>query len=184
MIRSEEDKKIQDKLEQAGKGLPSIDAIFLRYIGFPIVKTFMSWEKGMKFFEDEGEKILDAVKNLDKETLFKKVLISKTFGIEDNSRYYSPAMVLWHLIFVGKTIEEGIISLSKNQKVNFVVKIEKFKPFVEINNDIIEDFKIFLNSYRENIESNIGNPKIKNYHPHPWFGPLNPHQWLIMVSDQ
>lgn len=142
----------------------------------------MPWNMGMKLFEYEGKKILKSVKALDRETLFKKVLISKTLGIEDNSRYYSPAMVLWHLIYVGQTIQEGIISLSKNEALDFVVKIEDFKPFVEIKNTIVDEYEVFLNKYRINIETNIQSKNINNFHAHPWFGPLNPHQWLIMSA--
>jgi len=182
IMRSEEDKQIQNKLENAGNGLPAIDALFLKHIGFPILKILMPWSMGMKLFEYEGKRILKSVKALDSEALFKKVLIPKTFGIEDNSRYYSPAMVLWHLIYVGKTIQEGIISLSKNETLNFVVKIEGFKPFVEINKNIVEEYEIFLNNYKINIETNIKSKNISNFHAHPWFGPLNPHQWLIMSA--
>ena len=46
-MQLEEDKKIQSKLESAGKGLPKFEAFFLRYIGFPILKTFVSWNMGL-----------------------------------------------------------------------------------------------------------------------------------------
>ncbi len=179
---SEEDKQIQNKLEKAGDGLPAKDAVFLKYIGFPILKRTVSWSMGMKFFEYEGKRILKSVKALDSGALFKRVLIPKTFGIEDNSRYYSPAMVLWHLIYVGQTIQDGIISLSKNETLNFAVKIADFKPFVEINNSIVNEYEMFLKNYRTNIEANIKSKYIRNFHSHPWFGPLNPHQWLIMSA--
>jgi hypothetical protein len=181
-MQTDEDKQIQKNLEKPGKGLPTIDALFLRYIGFPILKLLMSWDRGMKLFEHEGNKILIAVKSLDEESLFKKVLVPRTFGIEDSSRYYSPAMVLWHLIYVGNAIQEGIISLSNNESLDFVVKIENFKPFVEIDKNIVNEFKLFLDSYRIRIESNVKNKYIRNFHAHPWFGPLNPHQWLIMSA--
>ncbi len=181
-MQSEEDKKIQDQLGSAGKGLPAIDALFLRHVGFPLLKTFMSWDAGMNLFEREGAKILRDVKALDKQVLFEKVLIPRIAGIEDNSRYYSPAMVLWHLIYVGGTIRDGIISLSKNEKLDFVVKIEEFKPFVEISPDIVDEFERFLGSYRGTLEAKVEDKDIRNYHAHPWFGPLNPHQWLIMAA--
>ena len=60
-MQTEEDRRIQNKLENAGKGLPKTDAIFLKHIGFPILKTLMSWNIAMRFFESEGEKILTAV---------------------------------------------------------------------------------------------------------------------------
>jgi hypothetical protein len=181
-VQTEEDKIIQENLECAGNGLPAIDALFLKYIGFPIIKKIMPWNIGMRLFEHEGRKILDSVKPLDDEVLFRKVLIPKTFGIEDNSRYYSPAMVLWHLIYVGQTIQEGIVSLSKNEELDFVVKIENFKPFVEISDNIVDEYEVFISNYKINIESNVKEKHIQNFHPHPWFGPLNPHQWLIMSA--
>lgn len=181
-MQTEEDKKIQNKLESAGKGLPAIEALTLRHIIFPILKTLMSWNMGMKLFEYEGKRILNDVKMLDESVLFKKVLIPKILGIEDNSRYYSPAMVLWHLIYVGEAIQGGIISLSKNESPDFVVKIEKFKPFVEISANIVSQYEMFLKEYRRTIEENVKDKYIRNYHAHPWVGPLNPHQWLIMSA--
>ena len=181
-MQTEEEKQIQSKLESAGSGLPTIDALFLKHIGFPMLKICMSWDMGMKLFEYEGRKILGLVKSLDNEELFNKVLITKSLGIEDNSRFYSPAMVLWHLIYVGQTIQEGIVSLSKNETLDFVVKIENFKPFVEIESNIVEEYELFLKHYRTNIENKVEEKNIRNYHAHPWFGPLNPHQWLIMSA--
>ena len=122
-MQTEEDKLIQSRLERAGNGLPSFDAMFLKHIGFPILKSIITWDKGMDVFEREGKEIIKSLKGVNDDTLFKKVLISKTLGIEDNSRYYSPAMVLWHLIYVGETIQKGIISLSKGEKLDFTVKI-------------------------------------------------------------
>lgn len=181
-MQTKEDIEIQNKLEKAGKGLPKTDAIFLKYIGFPILKTFISWDNAFKFFEYQGKEILNLVKDLPKDKLFKKVLIPKIFGIEDNSRYYSPAMVLWHLIYVGECLQEGIVNLSKNEKIDFTVKIENFKPFVEIDEDIVEKYEIFLNNYRKFIETNVKDKYITNCHFHPWFGCLNPHQWLVMSA--
>ena len=181
-MQKEEDDKIRKKLGVAGGGLPAIEALLLKHIGFPLLKTFMSWNMGMKLFEYEGERILNDVKQLDDSTLFQKALIPKILGIEDNSRYYSPAMVLWHLIYVGKTIQDGIISLSKNEKLDFVVKIENFKPYVEISRNIVNEYETFLKEYRRTIEASVKDKYIRNYHAHPWFGPLNPHQWLILSS--
>ncbi|QKF66835.1 hypothetical protein AVENP_1281 [Arcobacter venerupis] len=181
-MQTKEDIEIQNNLGKAGHGLPKIDAIFLKHIGFPILKTFISWDNAMKFFEYEGKEILNLVKDLPKDKLFKKVLIPKIFGIEDNSRYYSPAMVLWHLLYVGETLQEGIVSLSKNEKIDFTVKIENFKPFVQIDEDIVEKYEKFLNNYKKFIERNIENKYINNCLSHPWFGCLNPHQWLVMSA--
>lgn len=181
-MQSEADDEIQSRLERAGKGLPLVDAFFLRHLGFPILKRCISWKMGMGLFESEGKKIVNLVKALDEPTLFKRVLIPRTMGIEDNSRYYAPAMVLWHLIYVGKTIQDGIIGLSRNEQLDFVVKIESFKPFVAISPNIVNEYKAFLSAFRPTIEAQVQDKHIRNYHVHPWFGPLNPHQWLIVSA--
>jgi hypothetical protein len=32
------------------------------------------------------------------------------------------------------------------------------------------------------IEASVKDKYIRNYHAHPWFGPLNPHQWLVLSA--
>lgn len=172
--------EIQNSLEIAGKGLPKVEAIFLRYLCFPILKMVFNPNRALKMFEYEGEKILKLVKPMDKNQLFQRVLIPKIFAIEDNSRYYSPAMVLWHLIYVGEAIQQGVVDLSQGKMINFTVKIENFKPFVEIDENIVERYEHFLANYRRFIETHSADMKSVYCHTHSWFGCLNPHGWLVM----
>jgi hypothetical protein len=173
---------VQEELEKAGKGLPKVEGFLLKNLLFPIVAKLLSPERAIKMFEKEGEKIIKSVENISNEKLFQKVLIPKVFGIEDNSRYYSPAMVLWHLIYVGEAVEKGVVNLSRGEKIDLVVKIENFKPFVEIEEDIPQKFQTFLNNYRANIEENVADLSLSNCHSHPWLGCLNPHKWLVLSA--
>ncbi len=170
----------QQSLGQAGAGLPKAQSFFLRYIGFPLLRTSTSWERGLGLFEAEGHKVLQLAEGLDQEQLHTKVMVPRTLGIEDNSRYYSAAMVLWHMTYVGETIRDGIISLSRGENLDFTVKIKDFKPFVEIEASVIDDYKNFLSGFRPALDNQVWDRYIKNYHSHPWFGPLNPHGWLMM----
>lgn len=172
----------QNSLGKAGAGLSKVQALFLRYFGFPQLRLTLSWESALNIFESEGEKILKLVAQLDHEQLITRVLIPKTLGIEDNSRYYSAAMVLWHLIYVGEAIRDGVITLSRGEELDFTVKIENFKPFVEISPTIAEDYKNFLANYRSFLEKNVHDRRKNTYHSHPWFGPLNPHGWLVLSA--
>ena len=172
----------QDSLGKAGAGLPRFQALLLRYIGFPILRLFLSWEGALNIFESEGQKVLKLVDGLGQEQMNTKVLVPKTLGIEDNSRYYSAAMVLWHLIYVGETINDGIISLSRGETLDFTVIIENFKPFVDISPNIADDYQTFLSHYHPTLEKNVHDRRKANYHSHPWFGPLNPHGWLVLSA--
>ncbi len=170
----------QDSLGKAGAGLPKLQSLFLRHIGFPLLRLSLSWEHAVKIFESEGDKVLRLVVGLNQEQMHTKVLVPKTFGIEDNSRYYSASMVLWHLNFVGEAIRDGIISLSRGETLDFTVKIADFKPFVDIGPDIVGEYSSFLAGYGPELNRHVKDRRIANYHSHPWFGPLNPHGWLIM----
>jgi len=114
------------------------------------------------------------------EALFKRVLVSKLFGLEDNSRYYSVAMVIKHLLIVGQALQVRIPILSRGKKLNRHIKIEDVKPYTEIEDDIVQQFEEFLSSYREILRQNIEDIHINNTSEHPWFGALNPKQWSIL----
>jgi hypothetical protein len=172
----------QKSLGKAGAGLPKLQNLILRHIAFPMLRLTLSWKRAETLFESEGAKVLKLVAGLSQEQMNTKVLVPKTLGIEDNSRYYSAAMVLWHLIYVGETINTGIISLSRGETLDFTVKIENFKPFVDISPNITDDYQAFLTNYRPALEKNVHDRRKANYHSHPWFGPLNPHGWLVLSA--
>jgi hypothetical protein len=172
----------QEHLGKAGEGLPKPQALLLRYLGFPTLRQIISWEKALAIFETEGDKVQNLVQGLDQEKMHTKVLVPRLLGLEDNSRYYSAAMVLWHLTYVGETICDGIIALSRGEQLDFTVKIENFKPFVEIGTDVIESYHGLIGSFRSKLDNNVWDRHNNNFHSHPWFGPLNPHGWLVLSA--
>jgi hypothetical protein len=118
--------------------------------------------------------------SLTHEQLFERVLVPRLFGLEDNSRYYSVAMVIEHLLIVGKALQVRIPILSQGRKLEGHVKIEDVKPYTEIDAHIISEFQTFLSSYRKKLEANLGDIHIDNTSEHPWFGAFNPKQWSIL----
>jgi hypothetical protein len=172
----------QESLGKAGAGLPKLQGLLLRYIGFPLLRTVLSWEKALNMFESEGNKLLQLVEGLSQEQIHTKVLVPKAIGIEDNSRNYSAAMVLWHLSYVSETIRDGIISLSRGETLDFTVKIGDFKPIVEIDATVIDDYKATLSGFRPALDNRVWDRHIENCLSHPWFGSLNPHGWLVLSA--
>ena len=100
-------------LGKAGGGLSSGRAFFLKYLGFPLLNSIVSWERALDIFEKEGEKVISLARSMEKDKLFERVLVPKLFGLEDNSRYYSVAMVIEHLIIVGTALQNRIPMLSQ-----------------------------------------------------------------------
>jgi hypothetical protein len=181
MNNSTEDSRVLiESLGKAGGGLSQGKAFFLRYIGFPLLNSVVSWERALGIFEKEGEKILSLARSVDKDKLFERVLVPKLFGLEDNSRYYSVAMVMEHLLIVGNALQKRIPLLSQGKKLEKEVKIEEYKPYTEIEDTIIDQYEIFLYGFKKKIGENIDDVYLENRHEHPWFGELKAKEWAVM----
>ncbi|MRI59006.1 MAG: hypothetical protein C6H99_05825 [Epsilonproteobacteria bacterium] len=177
----EKDSSLLQNLQPAGAGLPPHKRLFARYIMFPLLNSFISWEIAWNIYDKESQKIVDLAKSLDKKQLFQRVLVPPLFGLEDNSRYYSVAMVLKHLLIVGEALVDRIPPLSQGEKLQDNITIEAVKPYTHIEEDIVERFERFSQKYRDRLKANIGDIHIKNTLEHPWFGPMNPKEWAILA---
>ena len=179
-MKQQDSSQIIKRLEKAGAGISATKKLVATYVMFPLLNYFISWEKAWDIYDKEGEKVVRMASSLSQEQLFERVLVPRLFGLEDNSRYYSVAMVIEHLLIVGKALQVRIPILSQGKKLKGHVKIEDVKPYTEIDVNIVEAFQTFLSSYREELEMHTGDIHIDNRSEHPWFGEFNPKQWSIL----
>jgi len=179
-MKQQDSSQIIKRLEKAGAGISATKKLAATYVMFPLLNYFISWEKAWDIYDKEGEKVVRMASSLSQEQLFERVLVPRLFGLEDNSRYYSVAMVIEHLLIVGKALQVRIPILSQGKKLKGHVKIEDVKPYTEIDVNIVEAFQTFLSSYREELEMHTGDIHIDNRSEHPWFGEFNPKQWSIL----
>jgi len=179
--KENDSKEIIKELGESGAGVYKIIKVSGQYILFPLLNSLISWDKAWDIFDKEGQKILKLVSEVEKEQLFQRVLVPKLFGLEDNSRYYSIAMVIEHLLMVGMALQTRVPLLSRGKKLNKHVKIEDVKPYREIDEDIVEKFEEFLSTYREKLDKNVEDIHIDNTSLHPWFGEFNPKQWSLLA---
>ncbi len=168
------------ELGKAGGGISVVKRTMATYLLFPLLNRLLSWDKAWEIYDKEGQKILDLTVGLTHEQLFRRVLIPPLFGLEDNSRYYSVAMVTEHLLSVGTALMTRIPLLSRGEKLGRNVQITDVKPYKEIDEHILGDFAEFLASYRVQMENDIGDIHIDNTSAHPWFGEFNPKQWSVL----
>ena len=180
-MQHKDSQEIIKELDKSGAGLPSTRVFLAKHIFFPILNRSLSWKKAWDIFDKEGQKIIKLASTLNKEQLFERVLVPKLFGLEDNSRYYSVAMTIEHLLIVGSALQTRIPILSRGKKLNKYIKIEDVKPYKDIDENVVEKFEEFLNTYREKLEKNIEDIHIDNTSTHPWFGEFNPKQWSVLA---
>ncbi len=169
------------QLDAPGKGLPSQEAFVGKYIIFPTLKTVISWNLALKLFESEGNKILALTKKVSIEDQFRQVLVPRKMGMEDSSRFWSLAMTLQHLIIVGDLVSDFMIELSHGKEIKVVLDTATVKPDKEVSSHIVKEYEDFLVNFRNHLEKNVDNKYSSSCNVHPWFGCLNPHQWLVLL---
>ena len=179
-MQEKDSQEIIETLDKAGGGISTSKRLLAKHLMFPPLNKTISWKKDWDIYDKEGEKILTLASSLDHEQLFKRILVHKLFGLEDNSRYYSIAMVIKHLLIVGNALQNRIPVLSRGEKLDGHVAIEDVKPYTEIEDDIVEQFEAFLSTYREILEREVEDIYIDNTSAHPWFGEFNPKAWSIL----
>ncbi|HBR86274.1 MAG TPA: hypothetical protein DEA65_00320, partial [Candidatus Marinimicrobia bacterium] len=88
----------------------------------------MTWHSGVELFHEEGQNIKALIELLNNDQLLTPVLIDRLRGLEDSSRFWSPVMVLEHLVIVGRELKDIIISLNEEKVPNKDLDIADVKP--------------------------------------------------------
>jgi hypothetical protein len=170
------------RLEPPGAGLRSWEQVAVRRIIFPFFRVNTSWEGAQRQFEREGERILSQCGDLPTELLFKRVLVPRLFGIEDSSRYWSPAMVLEHLTMVGTRMGEIIVALSRHRPARPIVDMKDMKPSGRAAEDIVQQFGVFLKVFADAMEERVQDRRSECRCRHPRFGSLDAHGWCCLAA--
>ena len=167
------------KLKPPGAGLHEFERLSIRFILVPFVRVLFTWNIGLYLLKREVSIINKLLNNLDKEECIKKVLIDRTFAIEDDTRAFSVNLVLEHLTIAGSAITAVIKTLSNEQEFPGEIKIEAVKP-KENKLEQINDFNKFYQNYFIFIE-NLPKKHSKMKKKHPWFVEFNNFDWSVFM---
>jgi hypothetical protein len=169
-------------LQPAGQGLPWVEALIVRYVVFPVQTALLSRDKAIDLLEADGQAILAIVQQLTPEQLIQQRLIKRLPGLEDSSRYWSALMTIEHLLITSTSMTRIITHLATGYPLNLVVRIEDVKPTPQNANPetLITAYQQFLAGYRAQIVALADGNFTATSHNHPWFGPINAHQWLCL----
>ena len=172
----------QPRLEQPGAGIPGYEAFLFRVIGFGLATPLVSWNLARRLFQREGRSILQIAEGLSEGELRTRVLIPRLRGIEDSSRFWSPAMTLAHLIIVGDAVSRIIIQLGGNRQPERAVRIEDVKPDPDSGPEMVAKYRKLLARFDRRMTDTGLNRRSRLTHVYPWVGPLTAHQWLNLAA--
>lgn len=170
----------EPKLARPGAGMPIPQRWVARFV-IPYRAKQSNWDENIARFQRHSKAIEELAKSLTTEQLNTRFLVNPIVGLEDSSRYWSPAMVLDHLMIVGTGLHQIVQYLSRSQLPPIEVRIENVKPPAKEHDlGIVQKFHLFWDQFVPTLKlgSDLYRTKVK----HPWFGPLNAHQWIFVLS--
>lgn len=167
-------------LQPPGAGIPWPELVLSR-IGIGLLCQRLSREAASQWFVDEGRRMLSLACSLSLEHAARQVLIPRVWGIEDSSRNWSVLMTLDHLVIVNTQIALIIERLAGGETWEQKLSTADVKPPPEQDLNVVERFETCLRDYPRRVAALAG-LRSRAKHRHPWFGPLNAHEWHCLAA--
>jgi len=174
---------LEPRLAKPGAGIPFFEWAVAKYLILPGKLKAANKELDLASFSKESEIIIKLANSITVSELSERKLIKRLRGIEDNSRFWSVAMTLQHLVIVGESVKELIIDLSNGGTQQPKAEIKNFKPSPDVNSQtIVDTFEQMSRNFLIGVEPIDINAFPKVTFEHPWFGPLNASGWLVIAG--
>ena len=174
-----------NQLQPPGAGLPGFENFILNGL-FKTGSALMSDKRAVKIFEREAAELYRMVNEEDESyDIFQPLLIPRVIGIEDSSRNWSVMMILDHLNAVNLDFLKIVNALTSGIVPRGEIDVALYKPSRELDYDTIVQFNEINAQYVQTIEGLIekhGNLRSIARYAHPWFGPLDAHQWHCLAG--
>lgn len=165
-------------------GIPNWEKSFLNVV-FKAGSLVLSDNSALAMFQAESDEIHRLATEDNSYDVFDPLLIPRMMGIEESSRRWSVMMVLEHLCMVNRDMLRVIESLSSGVVPRGKIDISLYKPQPDLGYETAEEFVEVNNEFLlrcfDLIRAN-GRLKSKFKYRHPWFGPLNAHQWCCLAA--
>ena len=169
-------------LAEPGAGLPFLEGLISRYWLLPRSAKRMTWQDVDAMIEREGAKVLRVYEALKTEDRTTQVLVPRQRGLEDSSRYWSPAMVLEHLVEVGTQMQRVIIDLSHGRIPPGKADIAAVKPKGANSHVTDASFRELYAQQTSYLAREVGNQDSPSRFVHPWFGAITARQWHWLMG--
>ena len=180
--------RAQPKLGAPGDGLPLFERLVARYYFLPVKSRQTTWEQSNFIFSHETDKILRLTAGLTLVQMQEPLLIPRIRGIEDSSRFWSPAMVMEHLMIVAPAMADVVVRLSRGEVPDVQVDTALVKPTGSFHGsaDIESIRSAFASAMMQahlRVSQEVRDRGSRARLLHPWFGPLSAREWNWLLGS-
>ncbi len=167
-------------LARPGAGLPAVELLLSRVI-FAVTRLTDSRASALRRLAAEAGRICALVGALDDNAGARRVLVPRLLGLEDSSRFWSPFMVVEHLVIVDTNMFRIMSDLVAGWTHPHEARIEDFKPAPTASRGALASFQNLVGDFEANVPR-WPDLHTRCRHTHPWFGPLDAHAWLCLAG--
>lgn len=168
--------QITPKLDVPGAGIPWFERTIAGFLIFnfrlkkqvdtPFLR--INYKKSLKTLMESAEVFPVHLRE-------RQILIPRLRGLEDSSRFYSPAMVLEHIALVDNSVSEIITLLGRRMVPPHAPSTADVKPTPGVTwLEAYQKMVLAAENFLEALSSDFSSDQTL---PHPWFGPLTAWQW-------
>ena len=167
-------------LAPPGAGLPAHE-LFIGRMLFALGRCLQSRRSLRGRFAREQEAITTLLGRCPPASRGRRVLVARSKGMEDSSRYWSVWMTLDHLRITNLAFAMALRSLAAGEVPKTRASTAGVKPDPGVD---VSVEAAFANSCAEYLrtEAAIGDLKTKTRYEHPWFGPMDAAGWHALAA--
>lgn len=167
-------------LAKPGAGLPPLETFFARSL-LVFARATDSRATPLRRFNAEARRIRALVEPLGDAAGSQRVLVPRLFALEDSSRFWSPFMVVEHLVIVDTNMFRILTDLVAGRLHPAPARIEDFKPAPSVGRTSLDSFDRIVVQFQSSVPQW---PELRTRcrHVHPWFGPLDARGWVCLAG--
>ena len=170
------------QLAPPGAGLPWFESLMARWFGRRMLRSRFHWESAQSAIVRISSQLAKDARAMDDATFAGRVLIQRMRGLEDSSRYWSPEMVLEHLVIAGELFTDYVVALSNDRPITDRRGIADIKPRGGLGQAVIARFVAVHQGIPARLRAEAGPFRAGPTHAHAWFGNLTAEDWLSLTA--
>lgn len=175
------------RLAPPGSGIPLYQRLAAKFVVVPLWRARLPWEgvaPRMRAQADELDAIAAEARRRGPGATRTRVLIPPTRGLEDDSRYWSLAMVADHLARVNRAAAGVIAALTGPGEAPRPpeTRIVDYKPDPASDDAAFAAVRASIDAVARALAEGEPRRGSRATHAHPWFGPLDVRTWAVFPA--
>jgi|GEM_PF-3777953 len=178
-------KSSKSRIQLPEIALPWHQQLVMRLYMGPFVASSSEIKKNREVYQSFSQKIIDLGAGIPFSQHSVPVLVPAQVGLLDDTRYWSIAMTLEHLLKLDAKTKEIILKLARGEAPNIKVTPKNVAPTGKMDPEkVFADFKAFVPTHLDEIDELLVASKSELTEVHPIFGPFTARQWYWSLATR